>query len=69
MKRKQSALLKVITDEEVEKIHQTSLRILREIGVKFPNPIMLKRFAEAGANVDMSRQIVKIPEDLEERLR
>ncbi len=63
-RRKQPSLLKVITDEEVEKIHRTSLRILAEVGVKFPNEQMLAKFESAGAAVDYDQQVVKIPEDL-----
>ncbi len=66
MRRKQPTQLTVITDEEVELIHRTSLRILWEIGVRFPNEEMLHRFAAAGANVDFDRQVVRIPEDLVE---
>jgi trimethylamine--corrinoid protein Co-methyltransferase len=62
--RKQPSVLKVITDEEVEQIHRTSLRILWEIGVKFPNEQMLAKFETAGAKVDYDKQVVKIPEDL-----
>ena len=50
--RKQPALLKVISDEEVEAIHRASLRILSEIGVSFPNDQMLDRLEAVGADVD-----------------
>ncbi len=63
-RRKQPSLLKIITDEEVEMIHKTSLRILWEIGVKFPNDKMLKKFDAAGAEVNYETKVVKIPEDL-----
>jgi trimethylamine--corrinoid protein Co-methyltransferase len=64
VRRKQPSLLKVITDEEVERIHRCSLRILGEIGVKFPNPEMLRRLADAGATVDFGAQTARIPEAL-----
>lgn len=64
MRRKQPSLLKVITDREVELIHETSLKMLREIGVKYPNKEMLERFEGAGAEVDYTSEVVKIPEKL-----
>lgn len=65
-RRKQPSLLKVITDAEVELIHESSLRILREIGVRYPNREMLERFDGAGAQVDYKNQVVKIPARLVE---
>jgi trimethylamine--corrinoid protein Co-methyltransferase len=40
------------------------LRILKEIGVKFPHPEVLKVFADHGAEVDFNNQVVKMPEQL-----
>jgi trimethylamine--corrinoid protein Co-methyltransferase len=51
----------------VELIHQTSLRILSEVGVRFPNSRMLDKFEAAGARVDHQTQVVRIPEDLVNR--
>jgi trimethylamine--corrinoid protein Co-methyltransferase len=67
IRRKQLSLLKVIEDDEVELIHRTSLRILSEVGVKFPNSEMLAKFQAAGAQVDYQSQVVKMPEDLVKR--
>ena len=66
-RRKQPSQLKVITDEEVERIHRASLEILWTIGVRFPNDQMLAKFEESGAKVDHQSQIVKIPEELVNR--
>jgi len=52
--------LSILSREEIEWIHQTSLEILREIGVKMENDSLLKMFAAAGAEVDFERQIVRI---------
>jgi len=57
-------LLKVITDEEVEKIHQSSLRILAEIGVYFPNNQMLDRLEAVGVKVDRDKQIATFSEEV-----
>ena len=64
--RKQPQLLKIITDAEVEHIHETSLAILEEVGVQFPNRQVLELFRAAGAPVDFERQVVKMPADLVE---
>ena len=65
--RKQPALLKVITDEEVEAIHRTSLRVLNEVGVSFPHDRMLDRLEIVGAKVDRDTRVVKFPPSLVER--
>jgi trimethylamine--corrinoid protein Co-methyltransferase len=65
--RKQVQALKVITDAEAERIHETSLAILGEMGVHMPNAEVLRLFADAGAAVDLEQQVVRIPSDLVER--
>ncbi len=65
--RKQAQLLKVIADTEVDRIHETSLTILEEIGVQIPNPQILHSFADAGAVVDFEQQVVRIPASLVEQ--
>ena len=64
--RKQPQLLKIITDAEADRIHETSLAILEEVGVEFPDRRVLDMFAAAGASVDFDRQIVRIPASLVE---
>ena len=64
--RKQPQLLKIITDAEVDRIHGTSLAILEEVGVRFPNQHVLELFEAAGAVVDFESQVVKIPAALVE---
>jgi len=56
--------IKVLDDEKLEKIHQATLTVLKEAGVRFPSEKALKIFADAGAEVDFKSQIVKIPPDL-----
>jgi trimethylamine--corrinoid protein Co-methyltransferase len=64
--RKQPQLLKIITDAEVDRIHETSLAILEEVGVRFPSQHVLELFEAAGAAVDFDNQVVKIPATLVE---
>lgn len=51
--------LKYLSDPEIEVIHKGSLDILANIGIRFPHPEALERFAAAGATVE--DDVVKIP--------
>ena len=53
--------LKILSDNDVERIHQESLRILIEIGVKFPSKALLTAFKKLGAIVDFDTEVVKFP--------
>ena len=55
--------IRVLSDRDIEKIHQATLTVLEERGVKFPSKRALEAFAEAGARVDFGNQVVKIPPD------
>lgn len=55
---------KVMNERELDRIHQATLTVLHEAGVKFPSEKALAIFEKAGAVVDHDRQIVKIPPDL-----
>ena len=57
-------IAKVLTEQQINKIHQTSLEILERIGVIIPHDEILSRFAERGANVDMKDKRVRISDDL-----
>jgi trimethylamine--corrinoid protein Co-methyltransferase len=55
---------RILDDESLRRIHEATLTVLTETGVKFPLEKALKVFAHAGATVDFENQIVKIPSDL-----
>ena len=55
---------RVLSDEQISKIHSASLRILEDIGVEVPHDIILQRFKDAGAKVDSGKKRVFIPESL-----
>jgi trimethylamine--corrinoid protein Co-methyltransferase len=55
---------RVLTDRQVEKIHDSSIAILERVGVTVPHPEMLSRFADSGAAVDFDSQRVRIPREL-----
>lgn len=54
----------VLTDEQIDRIHEASLTILQRVGVHVPHEEVLHRFAAAGAGVDAAAQRVRIPPDL-----
>lgn len=49
-----------LTSEGIHKIHQASMEIFAEVGVQVNYPFALKRFAEAGAEVDEATNIVRM---------
>ena len=57
---------KLLTDEQITRIHEASLRILQDVGVQLPHDEVLSRFADAGATVDSGAQRVRIPADVVE---
>ncbi len=54
----------LLTEEQMERVHRTSLRILEEIGVRLPHRETLERFEARGACVDFASERVRIPPDL-----
>lgn len=57
---------RVVSDDELESIHQASLVVLRDIGLDFLHPTALRLWKEAGARVDGER--VRLDVDLIESL-
>jgi len=55
---------RVLTDEQIDRIHEASVAILERVGVHVPHPETLGRFADAGAAVDAETQRVRIPPGL-----
>jgi len=56
--------ISILDDDDIKKINQTARDILEEVGVVFPSEKALKIFADAGANVDFDKKLVKIPSHL-----
>ncbi len=56
--------IEILSDQEVDKIHEATLAVLQKTGVRFPSGKALKIFAESGADVDFKTEIVKIQPDL-----
>jgi len=60
------AILNFLTEDEVERIHKASLRILKETGVKIHSEKVRKRKLLAENGAEVSGEIVKIPGSLVE---
>jgi trimethylamine--corrinoid protein Co-methyltransferase len=58
----------VLSEKDMNRIHDASMRILGEVGVVIPHPDMLSRMEGAGAKVDHARRLVRIPEKIVMRL-
>ena len=54
--------LKVLTDDQMERIHLAVLEVLEDVGVRVEHKEALQIFADNGASVDFDRQVVKMPE-------
>ena len=59
-------LYRVLSDEERHRVHEESLNILENIGVRVETPIGRKILKDAGAEVDNSSRLVKFPKALVE---
>jgi trimethylamine--corrinoid protein Co-methyltransferase len=62
--------LEVLTTEEVQKIHDATLWIIENVGVRFPSKRSLEIWAANGATVDYDKKIVKArPQLIEDALK
>ncbi len=56
--------IKILSDQNIQKIHEASLKILKDVGVVFPHKEILDKLALNGANVDFDKKLVKFDEKL-----
>jgi trimethylamine--corrinoid protein Co-methyltransferase len=56
----------VFSDDQIQAIHETALRVLEELGLKVLLPEARRMFAAAGAIVDEDSQMVRIGRDIVE---
>jgi trimethylamine--corrinoid protein Co-methyltransferase len=56
--------IKPIDDREIERLHEATLVVLQNTGMRFPCRKALDFFAQAGAEVDFKTEVVKIQPDL-----
>jgi trimethylamine--corrinoid protein Co-methyltransferase len=59
----------LLTQEQVQRVHEVSLEILESVGMLVRNPRGREIFAAHGAKVDEESQIVRIPSNVVERYR
>ena len=57
-------MLEVLSHDSLYRIHLSTLEILENVGVIFRNREALKIFEQAGASVDLTKEMVRIPEYL-----
>jgi len=53
-----------LSEQEIQAVHEASLAILHDTGVRVPHGETLDLLADAGARVDRMREIAYLPEDL-----
>jgi trimethylamine--corrinoid protein Co-methyltransferase len=53
-----------LSNQELDRLQEATLRILEDVGVKFPSERALSIFADHGAHVDHDSQVVRLPRDL-----
>ena len=51
----------ILTNQEIEKIHNASLEILEEMGIFIPHETFLRRLEKMGAVVDYTKMTVRFP--------
>lgn len=59
---------RILSDDQISRVHQASLEILERVGVIAPHEEILSRFDDAGAKVDTVGQQVRIPANTVMRL-
>ncbi|MDO9348617.1 MAG: trimethylamine methyltransferase family protein, partial [Anaerolineales bacterium] len=62
--------LNILTPDEVRRIHDATLNIIENVGVRFPSKRSLEIWEASGATVDHEKMIVKAkPHLIEEALK
>ena len=56
--------LQILTSDEVYQIHEATLQVIENTGVRFPSDRAVKIWQEHGAEVDLDTQVVKAPRSL-----
>src|SRR4030065_1842680 len=59
--------LKMFSAQDIQRLHEATLDVIENTGVRFPSRKALDIWAEAGAEVDYETSIVKAPAALIER--
>ena len=59
--------MQFLDDEQLDRLQDATLRILEEVGVRFPSEVALEILGGHGASVDKATQVVRFPRDLVRR--
>jgi trimethylamine--corrinoid protein Co-methyltransferase len=59
-------VLKLLSEEDVERLHQAALSLLQEPGVQSESALFLDIFAKAGAQVDREARTIRLPAEMVE---
>jgi trimethylamine---corrinoid protein Co-methyltransferase len=59
-KQYQGGSLKVLKENDLKEIHEATVYLMENVGIKVHNQTALKIYADNGANVDFDKKIVKI---------
>jgi trimethylamine---corrinoid protein Co-methyltransferase len=54
----------ILSEEEKQNIHQQSLKVLADVGIRFMSKKALTILKQNGAQVDFDNQLAKIPETM-----
>ncbi|MFN2237062.1 MAG: trimethylamine methyltransferase family protein [Anaerolineales bacterium] len=65
--KKINSKIEILTQDEIEQIHQATLEVLSEVGVRFPQERILAMLEERGALVDRETGIARLPKSLVEQ--
>ena len=63
-----TGFLKILNDNEIEKLHENAVNLLEDPGMKIENRAMLEALQKAGAQVDLKSETAKIPKKLIEEV-
>jgi trimethylamine--corrinoid protein Co-methyltransferase len=65
--KKINSKIEILTLDEIEQIHQSTLEVLSTVGVRFPQERILSMLEECGAAVDRETGIARLPKSLVEQ--
>jgi trimethylamine--corrinoid protein Co-methyltransferase len=60
-KRKKGLIIRMLTDDEIERIHLATLDLLEQVGLYSDSQRILNLFHNSGADVDLNRKTIKLP--------
>ncbi|MBS7251540.1 MAG: trimethylamine methyltransferase family protein [Candidatus Freyarchaeota archaeon] len=65
-KRGKKPIIRMLQDDEIDRIHLSTLDLLEKVGLYSDSQTILNVFRNGGANVDLSRKTIKIPRHIVE---